>query len=78
MKTLRVHVPNNEVLGFWVVVIIVQVLGKYMIIEYLHPQGEGCSGQLALNDVVRLARMDSADSNKKGDNVFFLLVLGRE
>ena len=33
----RVHVPNNEVLGFWVIVIIVQVLGKYMIIMYLDP-----------------------------------------
>ena len=35
--TLRVHVPNNQVLGFWVIVIIVQVLGKYMIIGYLDP-----------------------------------------
>ena len=26
-------------LGFWVIVIIVQVLGKYMIIRYLDPQG---------------------------------------
>ena len=35
----RVHVPNNLVLGFWVIVIIVQVLGKYsyIIIEYLDP-----------------------------------------
>ena len=33
----RVHVPNNLVLGFWVIVIIVQVLGKYMIIRYLDP-----------------------------------------
>ena len=35
--TLRVQVPNNEVLGIWVIVIIVQVLGKYMIIRYLDP-----------------------------------------
>ena len=34
---LRVHVPNNKVLRFWVTVIIVQVLGKYMIIRYLDP-----------------------------------------
>ena len=34
----RVHVPNNLVLGFWVIVIIVQVLGKYMIIRYLDPK----------------------------------------
>ena len=27
-ETLRVQVPSNLVLGFWVVVIIVQVLGK--------------------------------------------------
>ena len=35
--TLRVHVPNNWVLGIWVIVIIVMVLGKYMIIRYLDP-----------------------------------------
>ena len=35
--TQRVQVPNNLVLGFWVIVIIVQVLGKYMIIGYLDP-----------------------------------------
>ena len=29
--------PNNQVLGFWVVGIIVQVLGKYVIISYLDP-----------------------------------------
>ena len=33
----RVHVPNNLVLGIWVIGIIVQVLGKYMIIGYLDP-----------------------------------------
>ena len=33
----RVQVPNNWVLGFFVIVIIVQVLGKYMIIRYLDP-----------------------------------------
>ena len=27
----------NSVLGFWVIVIVVQVLGKYMIIRYLDP-----------------------------------------
>ena len=35
--TLRVHVPNNLVLGILVIVIIVQVWGKYMIIVYLDP-----------------------------------------
>ena len=35
--TQRVQVPNNSVLGFWVIVIVVQVLGKYMIIKYLDP-----------------------------------------
>ena len=33
----RVQVPNNQVLGFWVTVVIVLVLGKYMIIRYLDP-----------------------------------------
>ena len=33
--TLRVYVPKNWVLGFWVIVIIVQLLGKYMTIRYL-------------------------------------------
>ena len=33
------HVPNNWVLGLWVIVIIVVVLGKYMNIRYLDPQG---------------------------------------
>ena len=34
-KILRVQVPNMQVLGIWVIVILVQVLGKYMIIGYL-------------------------------------------
>ena len=29
--------PNYWVLGFWVMVIIEQVLGKYMVIRYLDP-----------------------------------------
>ena len=33
----RVQVPNNLVLGFWVIVTIVHVLGKYLIIGYLGP-----------------------------------------
>ena len=33
----RVQVPNNWVFGTWVIVIIVQILGKYMIIGYLDP-----------------------------------------
>ena len=33
----RVQLPNNEVLGIRVVVILVQVLGKHMIIGYLDP-----------------------------------------
>ena len=36
-KTLRVHVPNNQVLGIWVIVIVGQVLGKYVIIGHLDP-----------------------------------------
>ena len=35
--TLRVQVANNYVLGFRVIVIVVQVLGEYMIIGYLDP-----------------------------------------
>ena len=33
----RVQVPNNLVFGFWVIVIVVQVFGVYMNIEYLDP-----------------------------------------
>ena len=33
----RVHVLNNWVLRVWVIVMMVQVLGKYMIIGYLAP-----------------------------------------
>ena len=33
----RVQVPNSSVLGFWVMIIIVQVLSKYMIIRYMDP-----------------------------------------
>ena len=33
----RVHVPNYLVLGFGVIVLIVQVLSKYMIIRYFDP-----------------------------------------
>ena len=29
--------PNNLVLGFWVIIIIVQALGKYVMIRYLDP-----------------------------------------
>ena len=35
--TLRVHVSNIWVLGIWVIAIIVQVWGKYMVIGYLDP-----------------------------------------
>ena len=35
--TLRVHVPNNWVLGLGVVINIIQVMGKYMIVRYLDP-----------------------------------------
>ena len=34
-RSQRVQVPNNWVLGFRVVAIVVQVLGEYMIIRYL-------------------------------------------
>ena len=37
---LRVQVPDNQVLGYWVIVVIVQVLGKYRIVGYLDPEGE--------------------------------------
>ena len=37
----RVQVPNNQVLGFWVIVIVVLVLGTYMIIGYLDPYPKG-------------------------------------
>ena len=37
--TQRVQVPNNKVLGSRLIVIAVQVLGKYMIIGYLDPLG---------------------------------------
>ena len=40
--TLRVPVANNWVLGVLVIVIIEQVLGKYMIIGYLDPEGKIC------------------------------------
>ena len=33
----KVQLPNNLVLGFWVIVSLVQVLGNYMIISYLEP-----------------------------------------
>ena len=36
-QTQRVQVPNNLVLGCWVIGMIVQVLGKYVIIRYLDP-----------------------------------------
>ena len=29
--------PNNQVLGIWVIGILVQALGEYMIIGYLDP-----------------------------------------
>ena len=32
---LRFHVPNAWVLGLWVVILIVLVLGKYMMMRYL-------------------------------------------
>ena len=35
--SLRVHVPNNWVLGIWVIVVMVQVWGKYTIIGHLDP-----------------------------------------
>ena len=41
LLTQRVQVPNDLVFGFWVIVITVQVLGKYMIIGYWDPQGKG-------------------------------------
>ena len=35
----RVQVPNVQVLWIWVIVTLVQVLGKYMTIRYLDPSG---------------------------------------
>ena len=37
--SLRVQVPNIYVLKIFAIVLVVQVLGKYTIIEYLDPQG---------------------------------------
>ena len=37
----RVQVPNNLVLGFSVIGSLVQVLGKYMVMRYLDPIGQG-------------------------------------
>ena len=34
-RSLRVHVPNNEVLGIWAMGLTLHGLGKYMIIGYL-------------------------------------------
>ena len=36
----RKVVPNNWAVGIWVIVIIVQLLSKYMIIGYLDPWGK--------------------------------------
>ena len=35
--TLRVRIPNDEVLGIWVVVVLERVFGEHVIIEYLDP-----------------------------------------
>ena len=35
-----IQVPNNWVLGFWVLEIMVQVLGEYIIIRYLDHLGK--------------------------------------
>ena len=35
--TLRVQVPKKKVLGILVIIILVQVLGKYMIVGHLDP-----------------------------------------
>ena len=40
-KGLQGEVSNNYVLGLWAIVIIVQVLGKYMIVKSLDPWGKG-------------------------------------
>ena len=37
--SLRVQVPNYLVRGVWVIVTVVQVLGKHMIVGYLDPKG---------------------------------------
>ena len=39
--TQRVHVSNDKVLGFWVIVTIIYLLGEYMTIGYLDPYGQG-------------------------------------
>ena len=41
----RIQVPNNEVLGCGVIIIMVQVLGKYMIVRYLDPLGKSLLGE---------------------------------
>ena len=45
----RVHVPNNWVLGDWLIGIVVQVLGKYTIIGYLDPLGSSSKGICAMS-----------------------------
>ena len=45
----RVHVPNDLVLGIWVVLVVIQVLVKYMIIRYLHPEDLFVSKLRSLN-----------------------------
>ena len=34
---VRVQAPNTYVLGYWVIVIMVQLLGKYLTVGYLDP-----------------------------------------
>ena len=47
-KGLRVgaYVPNHWVLRIWLLVLVLQVLGKYMSIENLDPQGKGSMATL--------------------------------
>ena len=35
----RIQVHNNQVIGIWVIVIVVQILRKAMTIGYLDPEG---------------------------------------
>ena len=40
----RVQVPNNQVDGIWLTIIIAQVFGKYMIIRYPDPLKDPTNG----------------------------------
>ena len=56
----RVQVPNDYVLGFRIIVVIVQVLGKYMIIWYSDPFGFAISQPTRTSTSCAPAAVDAA------------------